>query len=413
MEYPRACQLFAEAADALAHTHRMGIIHRDIKPSNLMLSRAGRCKVTDFGLARHDDPNDPFTLSSETVGTPLYLAPEVAFQNPATERSDLYSLSGSLWFCLTGKPPFDVKGRKAAIMANVQSQLPDLSKIRPDLPKGLVEAITKNLAKDPEQRMASAEQFARLLRGYCVHAPTPNVYQNDSAELRQKLALIGGGVLLILIGVLGVAYLSGRPESSAGTPPITHAAASPPVVGMATPTTAQATPPVVAVEPIKPAAPQEKTAAAVAQAGTPGTAASVGTASPTQPAAPSAAPVAQARAANPAASAVILTTELARITSLANQAAPPTITVEGSVTVAQTSSTGKVFRLFFEAGDDRKSFHAIYFPNLYPAMENKFGGKHGANLSGKRVRITGKPSVYQGRPQIRIDSPDQVVVVTP
>jgi len=77
MEVERACQLIAEAAEALAHAHKRGIVHRDVKPANLLLTRSGRCKVCDFGLAMFEESTDP-EMRLKCVGTPNFIAPETA-----------------------------------------------------------------------------------------------------------------------------------------------------------------------------------------------------------------------------------------------------------------------------------------------------------------------------------------------
>jgi serine/threonine-protein kinase len=168
LDYVRACQLAAEAADALAHAHSMGIVHRDVKPANLLLSRTGRVKVADFGLARVEDASDLTSFLAESVGTPQFVAPEILQGVAATGKSDLYSLGATLWYLLTGKPPFEAGTTEELLHKHVNAPLPNLKKLRPDLPDGLVRAITTALAKDPGRRHGTTEQFASALRVHTI-----------------------------------------------------------------------------------------------------------------------------------------------------------------------------------------------------------------------------------------------------
>ncbi len=162
LEAGRAALIGAEAAEALAYAHTQGVVHRDIKPANLMLARNGRCKITDFGLCRFEDPNDLFKLP-EMVGTPMYLAPEVIRQQPAGPASDVYSLAMTLWIVLAGMSPFEGFTRKALYEAKLAAPMPSLRLHRPDVPAKLVEAIDQALDRDPAKR-PGMEQFGRLLR---------------------------------------------------------------------------------------------------------------------------------------------------------------------------------------------------------------------------------------------------------
>ncbi|HYO10422.1 MAG TPA: serine/threonine-protein kinase [Tepidisphaeraceae bacterium] len=167
MEIERACQLAAEAAEALSHAHQRGIIHRDIKPANLLLTRSGRCKVADFGLACFDDPSDA-TARAKTVGTPHYIPPEIAIGEGATEKSDLYSLGCSLWFLLTGRPPFTGTSTRDVLKAHVSQPLPDLRRWRPDAPDRLIHALEQACAKHPNDRFSDAARFAAVLRTFTI-----------------------------------------------------------------------------------------------------------------------------------------------------------------------------------------------------------------------------------------------------
>jgi len=168
MDYPRACLMCADAADGLAQAHALGIVHRDVKPANLMLTRSGRCKVVDFGLARMDDASDFAAAIPESVGTPQFIAPELLRGVPASAHSDLYSLGATLWFLLTGHPPFEARTEADLLRKHLEEPLPDLAALRPDLPPGLVQAVNKAMAKQPADRFESTAQFEKVLRVYTI-----------------------------------------------------------------------------------------------------------------------------------------------------------------------------------------------------------------------------------------------------
>lgn len=173
MDSARACLMCADAADGLAQAHSLGIVHRDVKPANLMLTRGGRCKVVDFGLARLDDASDLSFSLPESVGTPQFIAPELLRGVPASARSDIYSLGATLWFLLTARPPFEAATAAGLLRKHLETPLPDLAALRLDLPPGLVQALNKAMAKRPSERFESADQFQKVLRIYTI-APEPS-----------------------------------------------------------------------------------------------------------------------------------------------------------------------------------------------------------------------------------------------
>lgn len=168
MDPTRACLLAAEAAEALAYAHSIGVIHRDVKPANLMLTRGGRCKVVDFGLARVDDPSNLTSFLAESVGTPQFVAPEILTGTHASAQSDIYSLAGTVWYLLTGHPPFEAGTAQELLRKHLYAPLPNLRSIRADIPQGLADALAKGLEKTPSARYASMDQFAKVLRVHTI-----------------------------------------------------------------------------------------------------------------------------------------------------------------------------------------------------------------------------------------------------
>jgi hypothetical protein len=191
IDYLRVCQLGGEAAEALGHAHASGIVHRDVKPANLLLTRTGRVKVADFGLARVEDPSDLTNFLAESVGTPQFVAPEILQGLSATGKSDMYSLGATLWYLLTGKPPFEAARAEELLHKHINAPLPSLKKLRPDLPDALVRTINTSLAKDPAKRHGTAEQFAAALRVHSIPlgAAASSMAGASSRSLDQLAAL--------------------------------------------------------------------------------------------------------------------------------------------------------------------------------------------------------------------------------
>jgi beta-lactam-binding protein with PASTA domain len=171
---PIAIDYARQILGALSFAHRNGIIHRDIKPHNIIVGSDGRLKVTDFGIARSG--TSQMTEAGSIVGTAQYLSPEQARGAPVDPRSDLYSLGIVLYEMLTGKVPFTGDTPVEIAMKHL-SQVPEPpSKLRPEVPHDLDAVVMRALAKDPDQRYASAEEMdadlARVARGVAVSRET-------------------------------------------------------------------------------------------------------------------------------------------------------------------------------------------------------------------------------------------------
>lgn len=224
MEVERACQVCAEAAEALGYAHQLGIIHRDVKPSNLLLSRNGRCKLADFGLARLDAPDDPHGARGECVGTPAYLAPELPLGEKSSPQSDIYSLGCTLWYLLTGAPPYAAVNKRDMIKMHVHAAFPNLREVRPGVPERLVAAIERACAKTPGNRFEKAEQFAKVLRTFTI--PTGG---STAAGAANNSAGISGSVATIVPAMAG-GLIPGA--DSTPSPHASHAASSMAAINM-------------------------------------------------------------------------------------------------------------------------------------------------------------------------------------
>ena len=159
-----------QAAEGLNHAHQAGLIHRDVKPSNLLLSRSGLVKVLDLGLARFfDDKADNLTSQhseNAILGTADFIAPEQATNAPIDTRADVYSLGCTLYFMLTGQPPFP-DGNVTNKMIWHQTRDPDpIEGFRPDIPAGLIAVVGRMMAKEPERRYANMAEVADALQPF-------------------------------------------------------------------------------------------------------------------------------------------------------------------------------------------------------------------------------------------------------
>ena len=158
-----------DAAHGLAAAARAGLIHRDVKPSNLVRLADGQVKVTDFGLAKPVDPgSEPaLTAMGVVVGTPDYIAPEQARGEAIDERVDIYALGGTLYFLLTGAPPYrtgkpgDDKYLKV-VARHLRNPPPDARQANPACDRELAELARSMMAKKPAERPSYDELTARL-----------------------------------------------------------------------------------------------------------------------------------------------------------------------------------------------------------------------------------------------------------
>jgi serine/threonine protein kinase len=166
-----AIKWLQEAASALDFAHSRGVLHRDIKPANLLLDRDRTLHVADFGIARLGT-EDTITGTGQVLGTASYLAPERAMGEPATAASDRYSLAVAAFELLVGERPFAAKHFAAQARQHIEEEPPAASLIDRTLPESVDAILARGMAKRPEDRWASAQDFAQALETALTEAAT-------------------------------------------------------------------------------------------------------------------------------------------------------------------------------------------------------------------------------------------------
>ena len=202
-----ATRLLAEVCEALEYAHGHGVIHRDIKPGNILIGVDGVPKLTDFGLAVRPDRMPAGAMDAEgVVGTPAYMAPEQARgENRAvTNRSDVYALGATLYFALTGQPPFRGSTFSGVIRQVLRADPAPPSSLRPSVNRDLEAVCLKAMRKDPDARYGSAREMAQDLRRYLAGQPVTARRYGTVEALGRALA---AGRATFVLGLLAVALL--------------------------------------------------------------------------------------------------------------------------------------------------------------------------------------------------------------
>jgi serine/threonine-protein kinase len=176
-------------ARALKHAHAAGILHRDVKPANIMLTRDGKVKLTDLGLAKiENDPQEShLTEVGKSVGTPYYMSPEQARRGrTADARSDIYALGATLFYMLTGRPPFDGETPSLILEKHVRAPVPDPRSYEPEIDERTSVVVRRALEKRPESRYQTPGEMAQaikaVLQGRSPNTPDPDADPLPSAR---------------------------------------------------------------------------------------------------------------------------------------------------------------------------------------------------------------------------------------
>ena len=173
-----AIPIFKQALRGVAAAHRAGIIHRDLKPGNLMVTKDDVVKVMDFGIARRQGVPGATKVSSTSIGSPLYMAPEQILGRAVDCRTDVYALGITLYELLSGQRPFNARGKAEYLVLDAHvNDLPEPPTVyRYGIPQPIVDAVMRSLAKDPDARFQSADEFMSALPDVpAANAAAPSV----------------------------------------------------------------------------------------------------------------------------------------------------------------------------------------------------------------------------------------------
>ena len=244
---PEALEIVREVADGLDFAHRQGVVHRDVKPGNVLLTE-GHSYIADFGVALPIGPEaeEHLTRTGLAIGTPAYMSPEQASGERTIDgRSDVYSLGCVLYEMLSGSLPFEGPTPQSILVRRLTEDPAPIRTLRRDVPPNIEQTLARAMARDPEERFATAADFRDAL------APDVGVGQS-LASVGRRLAYLAQErfrphpvavpiVAMLVVGVLAAAawwFGPGRPSTagpaSALLPPSTDQVAGvPPSVSVA------------------------------------------------------------------------------------------------------------------------------------------------------------------------------------
>jgi serine/threonine protein kinase len=217
MDPAEVLRLMRPICSALTYAHKQGVLHRDIKPSNIMLAKDGSVFLTDFGLARMTEIGESTLSKDMMVGTPQYISPEQAQGlKDLDDRTDIYSLGVILFEMLTGSVPYSSDTPFAIIHDHIYKPLPLPHTIYSDIDPKAEKVILRALAKDPNDRFATVQDFLTALEGALLPQITqgpPSTEAINEKRRSKRWYIVGAAVLMVLFLCTCLVFLSAVNEN--------------------------------------------------------------------------------------------------------------------------------------------------------------------------------------------------------
>lgn len=191
-----------KVAEGLTYAHKKGLIHRDLKPDNILFDNEDNPFISDFGIAKLSNETGDLTKNNP-IGSPAYMSPEQAQGQDLDPRSDVYSLGVIIYQMLSGNLPYNAETDQGIAYKHVNEPIPEILKKQPSLPPEIDKVIKTAMAKDKEQRYATAIDLAKALNKIGAGNESKVFAENSSQPLFNKTGIMITGIILLtsLVGL--------------------------------------------------------------------------------------------------------------------------------------------------------------------------------------------------------------------
>lgn len=213
----RALQIGIQIAEGLKAGYEQGLIHRDVKPGNILFAGDGSAKIVDFGLAIFSEQE---AAEGEIWGTPYYLSPERLNRAPEDFRSDIYSLGATLYHAIAGRPPFEAEDASHVALKHLTTHAASIQSYAPNVSNSTAYVINRTLAKSPDERYASYDEFIEHLtfarteamkRAAQPGAPAKRLVLEDADQQRRMSLITIAALIFVIIGGAAVFFFMKKP----------------------------------------------------------------------------------------------------------------------------------------------------------------------------------------------------------